>query len=77
MHAAFSGHEGCVQLLLPVSDALAEDHERFTAGAWSRNMGYESITQLIDAYALAQSERATIDGALGNGTPRIRAVPRV
>ena len=77
MWAAQGGSEACVKLLLPVSNALAKDKEKRTASFWARISEDETLSQFIDAYALAQSERATIDEALGGGAHLGRASPRM
>ena len=77
IYAAYSGHEACLRLLLPASDACAKDGRGFTAGKLIRKLGYEVLAQFIDAYALAQSEQATIEAASSSGAPRGRTSLRV
>ena len=77
MWAANYGHEDCVQLLLPLSDVQARDNNGLTASYSARSRGCESVAQFIDAYALAQTEHATIEEAASPSTPRKRAAQRV
>ena len=77
MWAAGNGQEDCIKLLLAASDVLAKDLDKWTASSWAKNGGYKSVAQLIDAYALSQTEQASIEVAVNTSTPRKRAAPRV
>ena len=77
MYAAYREHEACIRLLLPVSDALAKDEAGRTSSCWAKDGGHESLSQFIDAYALSQTEQASIGGAARSSPPRKRAAPRV
>ena len=77
MHAAASDSDACVQLLLPVSDVLAKDEHGSTASMWARREGCKSLAQLIDAYALSQTERAAIEVVLSPGSVRGKSTSRI
>lgn len=77
MVAAYYGSEACVGLLLPVSDAFARHEKGLTALDWAKEKGHEEVESFIDAYVLAQKERAAIGVAVRSGGPRGRVAPRV
>ena len=77
MWAASNGHERCVRLLVPESDALAKDHKGLTASGWAADRGHHFLVQVIDAYALAQSEQVALGVAVCVGAPRGGAARRV
>ena len=77
MYAAQGGHETCVRLLLPVSDEFAQDEKGQTASVWASNKSHKYLAQLINGYALAQSERTDIEVATSPGVPRGPSVRRV
>ena len=77
MHAAYSGSESCVKLLMPASDAYTTGVNELTASDLARNRSHASIVQFIDAYVLAQSEQSGIDAAACPGSPRGRVAPRI
>ena len=77
MGAAMYGHEACIKFLLPVSDPLARAENGATASSLAKIMGNKSLSYLIDAYVLAQSEQTAISVAARDGSPRGRAAPRM
>ena len=77
MHASVWGRESCVGLLLPMSDALTENNNGLTASGLAAYFGHEGLARFIDAYALAQAERAALGVAAGSGAPRGRVSRRM
>lgn len=77
MHAAFDGREACVRLLLPISDALAKDNNGATASNLARNRSYERVAQFMEAYSLAESERADIGVSVCSVAPTGSAALRM
>ena len=77
MWAAHTGEEACVKLLLPVSESSAQDDSGRTASEWAKFKQHDSISKSIDAYVLAQSERAAIEGASVYPSTRGQATRRV
>ena len=77
MWAASCGREACVRTLLPASDPLAHADNGFTASGWAADRGHHFLVQVIDAYALAQSEHVALGVAVRVGAPRGRAARRV
>ena len=65
MWAAWNGHEACVSLLMPASDLLAKNEDGLTANGLAADRGHEGLARFIDAYALAQSERVSLEVAVG------------
>ena len=60
MYAALYGQTSSVSLLLPVSDVLEENDENQTANHLATENGYPQLAMLIDAYAVAQSEKKAL-----------------
>ena len=77
MLAASYEKETCVGLLLPASDVSEQDEKGRTADKWAADRGHESLARFIDAYALAQAERAALGVAAGSGAPRGRVSRRM
>ena len=77
MSAAWRGRETCVRLLLPLSDAVSKSNKGLTASDWAREEKHESLAQLIDAYTLAQNERAAIKCEVSTQAVRGSAVHRM
>ena len=65
-----------VELLLPLSDALAKNDDGLTAGGLASKHRHDGLARFIDAHALAQSEHAALERAVGSGAPRGRVAPR-
>ena len=47
MHAAYGGHDACVRILIPVSDAPAKTKTGQTALMWAAGCGYEACVRLL------------------------------
>ena len=47
MHAAYGGHDACVRLLLPVSDASSADTEGRTPLMWAACAGREDCLRIL------------------------------
>lgn len=71
MRAASKGHEACVRLLLPVSDAGAMDEEKITALMWAARGGHKACVELLipasDTSAQDASGLTALMGAAGRG----------
>ena len=77
MYAAYKGHTSCIQLLLPVSDALAMNKHGKTARSLATESGHDATVSLIDAYALAMSEWSALHSSVTIGQPRRSKALRV
>lgn len=75
MLAAVEGAVGCANALLAVSDMRAESKDGKSAALLAREAEYEEIAELIEAYALAQDERAGL-ASLTEGRAATRAKAR-
>ena len=77
MWAAYMGHAACVNKLLFVSDAFAKSMDGQTSSEIASGNGHDALASLIDAYALAQSEKQALNSWIALCTAPKKASPRV